>query len=314
MLTTRVPLGSLIDFCRALRHMTESGLTLAQAMKQQGRRGPLGVQPVAARLAEKLERGKDLQSALRGEADAFPPLFVNLAGVAEEAGRLPDVLRELEDYFTLQLRLRRQFLGMIAWPVIQFVLAVFVIALVIWITGMLGGAPLFFGLSGGRGAVIFIVSVFGTLAAIAGALGLARRLLRGSAALDALLLHVPVLGPCLRALALSRFSMGLALTMEAGLPADEALRLSLRATDNDAFAAKEDEAADSARAGDEITLALNRTGLFPTEYLAIVETAEVSGQIPEVMQRQARHYADEAGRRMKALAGVTAGPGGSGRI
>ena len=54
-----------------------------------------------------------------------------------------------------------------------------------------------------------------------------------------LLLRLPLVGPCLRALALGRFALALSLTMEAGLSLGKALRQSLAATGNAARVARD---------------------------------------------------------------------------
>lgn len=292
--------------------MTESGLTLAQAMKQQADRGPLAVRPLAARMTAKLERGGDLQTALEAERSSFPPLFHALSAVGENTGKLPEVLGELEDYFALQQRLRRQFLIMIAWPAVRFVFAVLVLTLLIWILGVIadarGDSPVsVFGWKGGKHALLFLGSIAGFFALLGGLYWFAGAVLKSRPAVDRFLLGIPVLGNCLRMLAVSRFSLGLYLTTEAGTPIADALRLSLHATGNAAFADKSAGIEHSVRQGDEITAALQGRGLFPEEYLSILETAEVSGKIPEVMRKQAQHYHEEAARSLQLLTGVAGG-------
>jgi len=99
-----------------------------------------------------------------------------------------------------------------------------------------------------------------------------------------------------RDFALSRFAAGLAMAQEAGMPILPALRVSLEATGNQAFAQSFKKAAEAIRRGESLTDALRTTALFPKEFLAIMETAEVSGSVAEVMQKQAEHYFDRAAR------------------
>jgi type II secretory pathway component PulF len=47
--------------------------------------------------------------------------------------------------------------------------------------------------------------------------------------------------------------------------------------------------------------ALASAGLFPEEFIHIVSTAEISGQIPEMMRHQAEYYEEEASRRLVLL-------------
>jgi type IV pilus assembly protein PilC len=113
-----------------------------------------------------------------------------------------------------------------------------------------------------------------------------------------------VLGRCLKALAIARFALGLYLTMEAGTPIGQALRMSLRATNNAAFASQSDAIVDRIQHGDELVTALQGLGLFPADFLMVLETAEISGQVPEVMRKQAQVYHEEAARKLKLLTAI----------
>jgi type IV pilus assembly protein PilC len=313
LLSSRLPLSSLIELCRVLRHYLGAGLSLRDVFKQQAGKGPLAVRPVAARVAEALGRGESLEQALKREAAAFPPLFLSLAAVGEQTGMLPEVFGELERYYLRQQQLRRQFWAAAAWPLIQFVLAVFVIAGLILVLGWLPNArtpdgkpydPVGFGLIGAGGALTFLGIVFGTILAGGAAFFLLRRSLRHRAAVDSFLLGLPALGPCLRALALSRFCLALRLTTETAMPIARALRLSLRATGNSAFAACSEKVEAGVKAGDDLTLSLARSHLFPGDFQHMLAVAEESGRLTDVLKHQADHYHEEAGRRMAVLTAV----------
>ena len=82
-----------------------------------------------------LRRGGSLESALDKEKKHFPPIFLAMARVGERTGMLPEVFSELERYFLREQQLRRSFIARITWPVIQFVLAVLVLAFLIYFFG-----------------------------------------------------------------------------------------------------------------------------------------------------------------------------------
>jgi type IV pilus assembly protein PilC len=308
LFSVRLPLSSLIELCRSLRHCLGAGLTLRDVFRQQARRGPAPVRPVAARISKGLDRGDDLETALEHEKASFPPLFLALTTVGEQTGNLPEVFADLEKYFVMQQRLRRQFLGQIAWPVFQLLAAIFVIAGMIFILGAIAEGtgtkpfdPLGLGLTGTGGALTFLALAFGSFAALFGVYLLATRVLQQQAGVDALLLSLPVVGPCLRALALSRFCLALRLTLETGMSTPKALRLSLRATGNAAFVGRSELVEGAVSAGDELALALGKSGLFSEEFQNIVAVGEESGRLPEVMEQQAQHYYEVAGRRLTVL-------------
>lgn len=301
----------LATWARAVRHGHGAGLSLVRVFEMQARSGPNYFRPAAARIVRRLEAGDSLEDALKAEGDTFPDLFVALAAVGERTGRIPDVFAQLEEYYRLQGQMRREFRAQATWPVVQFVLAVFVIAAVIFVLGLLAPegnatAPIGFGLTGTPGAILFLLVVGGVIGGAFLSYKLFTRTVAKQAGFEARLLRLPVVGPYVRAAALSRFCLALRLTLDSSLSAVKAVRLSLRAAGNAAFSSDADRVAKRIRKGDELARALGSNPQFPTEFLGALTVGETTGQIPEVMARQAEVYREEAARRMKALTQLAA--------
>jgi type II secretory pathway component PulF len=306
LLSRQLPLSSLIEFCRVLRHNLSAGLTLARVFRQQAERGPIPIRPVAARISEEIEQGESLEAALKREKDRFPPMFVSLATVGEQTGSLPEVLTELEKYFVLQQRLQRQFISQIAWPLVEFIATPFVIAAMIFFLAILSSGnkpydPLGMGFTGVGGATRFLLTFWGTVGLFIALYFVVTRTFRQRELVSLVLLRLPVIGPTVSAIALTRFCLALRLTMEAGVSITAAVRLSMRATGNAAFAGRADEVRDYLKTGMDLEAALRKCGLFPENFLDILANAEEGGRVVEVMQHQAEYYEDEARRRMTIL-------------
>lgn len=304
---------ALIELCRVLRHYLSAGLTVVDVFRKQADQGMVELRPVAQRLFVQVNQGSSLGAALEAEP-AIPPLMVSLIRVGEQTGMLPEVCGDLERFYLKQRELWRRFLAGIAWPVFQFVLATLVLTGLIWFLGQIpinangtGFDPLGVGLIGTSGALIFFTAVWGTLALVWLGVWVARRSLAGQAWVDRALLNLPAIGPCMQALALARFCLALRLTADSGMSIGRALRLSLRATGNAAFAEAAHQAAATVKRGEEVHTALSGSGLFPPEFLHILSVAEESGTIPEVMKHQGEHYTDEASRRLTFLTAIAAG-------
>lgn len=311
LLFGRMPLTELIGLCRALRHNLDAGITIQHIFAQQAKRGTAAVRPVADRIALVLQKGYDLEKALGAEGGTFPPLFIALACVGEQTGTLPEVFKALESYYSLQQRLWRRFVSESTLPIIQFFAAIFVVAGTLFLLGIVAEMqnsqamdPIGLG-TGTVGALRFLALTFGFLAALAGTYFFTTRFLNQRPVIDAFLLNVPAIGPCLFALAMSRFCVAMQVTLETAMPIDEALDLSLRATGNAAFAARSEQVQEVLRGGDELTVALAETQLFTDEFQMIVATAEESGRLPEVMKHQAKYYEEEAERKLTVMTKVS---------
>jgi type II secretory pathway component PulF len=306
LLFRRLRTVDLIELCRSMRFALASGLMLRDVMELLANQATPRVRNAAAGIARELKAGWSLPEALEKQKGLLPPLFVSLAIVGEESGNLPEVLGEVEKYYTLRLKLRREFTEQILGPVLQLVAAIVIVSLLLYVMGVLPRAdlrappldPLGLGLVGPGGALIFFSVSVGSLVGLVGLFLLLRRLLRRRALVEWALLYVPAVGPCFRAMALARFSVAGRLMLETSLSILKTGRLAFQATDNAAFIAAFPAVEKSLRQGNSITDSLARTRLFPQRFLSAVGVGEVSGRLPETLRHQAEEYDDESRRRL----------------
>ena len=287
----QMPLKLLADWCHSLAGSLAAGLTLVESLKLTAKRGSRKTQQVSEEILARLEAGDDLAEAFAAGSQRFPPLFVAMVNVAGRTGHLPEVLRELETYFRLQLSLRRKFWSQLSWPILQLVAAVFIIALVLYILGLTtdgANADTFdvVGLGlGAAGAVRWLVLCFGSVFIVVTAVYWVRNVLQKTVFMDTVLLAVPVLGPALKSLALARLAFALKLTLDSDLSPKRAVPLSLSATHNGAFLGIRDAVAADLRRGETIGESLDRHGVFTEEFMTVVNNGEASGTLPESMAR-----------------------------
>jgi type II secretory pathway component PulF len=270
-------------------------------------KGPRGVRPVAARVAKELKSGWGLRESLEKQQATFPPLFLALAAVGEESGNLPEVMGALEKYYTTQQQLRRELRDQIFGPLAQLVAAVGVVTLLIYVLGLVAQSqgsltepidPLGLGLVGTRGAITFLAVTVGTALGLVLFFRLLQWLLRGTAVVERLLLCLPVIGSCLRAMAMARFCVALRLMLETNLSVVRMFRLAFQATDNAAFIAATPRVEASLRRGNGMGAAMESAAMFDGRFLAAMHVAEESGRLPEELLHQAEQYDEEARRRL----------------
>jgi type IV pilus assembly protein PilC len=316
LFSPRLPLGAIVQWCRALRHGIDIGLSPVKIFKQQAKSGPSGARDLAKLIAERLAQGSSLENAMKPDRSKFPPLMIELIAVGEKTGRLTETFEELERYFEQSVSARKLFHGSLIWPGLMYFSGVCVIAIMLFILGALAPAdgkgafnPLGTFLSGSRGAAIVLFLGFGFAAFIICAYLFLRDNDPLRAKFEALALSIPGLSGCFRAFALQRFSMALHMTSEAGMNADEALNYSFRATTNGAYLKAAPAAVKQAQGGraiDKILAGLDRK-LFPEEFLDSVAVGVVTGSLAEVMAKQSEQYRDEAGRKLKWLTMLAGG-------
>jgi type II secretory pathway component PulF len=243
-------------------------------------------------IADRIRQGASLTEAIHEQGNYFPPNFHRLIEVGEESGRLEKVLDRMAEHYKEVAELETVFRGSIVWPMIQLGLAVGVMSVLIYVPSLLASDRagemdlLGIGLVGARGLAIF----WGWIAAIMAALvGLWILLRNGTLAfLGRWLLRVPVLGKALLTFDEATFVQSLALAIESGVTAANAIALSFKGSSSDAFKAKADSAREAILQGREMHAVLRDTRLFSPETIEAVELGEESGRLAETLDKHHR--------------------------
>ena len=304
-----IPMKSLAAACRGLSTMLHSGIDIQKVFDLAAEKmGNARCRAALLGVADRIRRGDDVATAMRAQQHAFPPLMIDMVSVAEQSGAMPEILEGLADHYENNLRLWRNFLAAIAWPMIQLIAAILVIAFLIFILGWIaetrGGDAIDFlglGLSGSSGALIWLSCTFGTLLGLFAAYQIAVRGFAGRRFLDPFFLRIPVLGTAMRSFAIARFSWAFYLTQQTGMPIHESLDASLRATGNGAFLNASPMLCSMIKSGETLSVSLRESKLFPEDFLHMVEVAETSGTVPEALHRLSPQFEEQARRSLTAL-------------
>ncbi len=309
MFARRVPLKTLALLARNLGTMLHAGVALRRAIEVSANK--LGHPPTKAALHDVIQQvqdGSDITTALRSHGEFFPNLFIDMLSVAEQTGMLPEVLLHLAEHYDNNARLKRETIQSLAWPTIQMVLAIFVIALLILVLGLLASSgagadltSLTFGLAGPSGALLWLGGCFGFFASLYVGVLLLQRAMNAKLIVDPIVINVPVLGTCMRSFAIARFSWAYFLTQQSGMPVTQSLEASLRATNNGAFLHAIGPMCNDVREGCTVTETFSNARLFPEDYIEMVAVAEESGTVPEALHRLGPQFEEAARSSLKKL-------------
>lgn len=292
-----LPSAAVADWCKMLRHQFGAGVAITKSLATLSASGPRKLRDVTGRMLVRIKKGTSLGDALEPEREIFPELVVPMIHVGDETGHLPEVLDELEDYLREEHRLGKEFSQQTLMPKIQLFAAIFIVAGLIAILGMIassrGGPPLtVFGLSGERGAVIFLAATLGPVAAFWIFSRMMMSSVAGRARLRGIGSRMPIIGPCLFTLMMSRFALAMQLTLNSSLSPAKALRLSFDAAGDSTLRAGGDEAIAAVKKGKTLHQALALCPRLPGEFLDMIAIAEEGGTVPEMMKHQAKYYRD----------------------
>ena len=299
----KVTLADLEFLTAELSLLLESGVRIDRAVGILQRAGKGGaVARLLDELTADLKQGKQLSEAAARHPKVFDPLYVNLLALGEAGGRLPEVFKGLAEDLRFQRELRQKVLSAATYPIVVagvcVVAILFIFNFVVpnletlfsdarnlpWYTSMLLDASrfmqqwqwiLFIGL--------LLISVFFW------------RIRESQSVLDfrdRLLLDTPGLRDATAMVERIRFSSGLGLMLEAGLPVDRALALATGNIRHGVLRREMSTSVDKIKRGEQLSRVLRQTRLFPDYFASLLEVGEESGELGKVFTEIARRSRD----------------------
>lgn len=311
MFSPQMNLKAAEQFCYRFGTGLKAGGDLLKLLSSETNQGSPRQRDAMAMLVEGAKKGEQLSTLMEGERSFFPPLMIAMTRVGEATGRLERALLALGEHYQHQLATRRMFIQSIAWPMLQLIAGIGVISLLIYLMGILvpaGGGKmadiLGFGLYGASGVLkfwMYLAIFFGGIWLCVWAF---MRNVGGVQNLIPLLYKIPVIGPSIQTIAISRFCWTMAICLDSGLDPIRSIRLSLDSTNSDYYRAGSQDAEDAIRNGATLSGALQATDMFPADFIGRIDISEHSGTDAESIGYLAREYDERAKSAIKMLAGA----------
>lgn len=310
MFSPRIRLKPLAQLCHRLAVATKAGLEDRRIWRSEAGRGGRTQQARVAAVSDQLDRGASIDHALRAAGDFFPPLFRHMVVVGEASGHLDRTYQQLAEHYDRTLAARRAFLQRMAWPAIQFAMALAVVGLLIWIMGIIpqssnSGEPfdlLGLGLIGTKGLIVYFNFIIVGGLALLFVLESARRDHFWIRSLQEFALRIPVIGGALKTLALARLTWAMQLLFDTPMDLRTAMPLVMDAAGNEYYAKHGSQIVRDIQNGATIHRALAETGVMPPDLLDAVAVGEESGSLPETMRRLSAEYQDRAAGALSIIA------------
>ncbi len=298
----RVNPEDAIFFNIQLSSMLEAGLPLLKCLRT------ISIQMENKRLKKviedvtlKVEAGASFSEALQNHSRNFPKLTISMVRAGEASGNLALVLKRLADFGERELDLRNRVSSALLYPMIlSFAGTAVVVFIVTFIIPKFveifskAGIPLplvttilnAVGLAIKNYWHLFILGVVAFL--------LAARLYvntkEGRLRFDGLKLRVPVTGPLIRRVAISRFARMLATLSASGVPILESLEIMEGTIGNEVLARVIVTLRDAVRGGSRIAEPLKISEEFPPDIVQMIAAGEETGNLDGMLNKVADLY------------------------
>lgn len=292
---TRVKKTEVAAFTRQMATLLHSGIPLAESLGALFEQADnVKLKSVLGDVKTAVNEGSSFADALGRHPHVFDDLYVSMVRAGETAGNLDEVLRRLAEFMESGARLRSKVQGAMIYPVIMLLVTVIIVGvLMVFVVPQITEIfveqglelPIHTKLLVGAAELISGYWWFLILLAIGAGWGFRvwTRSEEGQPKWHRFILQVPLMGPLLRQVAVSRFSRTVGTMLEAGVPMLHTLDVSKTVLDNVVLEREVSAARMAVSEGESLAVALGRSGQFPATVLKMVAVGERSGTLESML-------------------------------
>jgi type IV pilus assembly protein PilC len=315
-LSGRVKSKVLTTFTRQLATLVQAGLPLLRGLRvlqKQERNATL--KGILGDLSVSIEGGSTFSEALAQHPKVFNRLFVNMVKAGEIGGVLEVVLKRLSEFMEKAQKIKGKVVAAMFYPCAVMVVATAIMG-VLMVLVIPKFKEIFAGtLGNGRtlpGFTVFVLEISDSIRvhfirtilevlAIVIVFNVFIRLRFGRKMWDKFKLVVPVLGPVVSKVAISRFTRTLGTLISSGVPILQALTIVKETSGNVIVSNAVASIHESVKEGETITAPLEASAVFPPMVISMVDVGEQTGALPEMLMKIADNYEEEVDNAVAAM-------------
>ena len=311
----RVKPKVLTTFTRQLATLVDAGLPLLRGLRvlEKQEVNPM-LKDIIGQLGVSIEGGSTFSEGLAQHPKVFNKLFVNMVKAGEIGGVLEVCLARLSEFMEKAEKIKGKVIAAMFYPVaVMFVAVVILAVLMVWVVpkfkdifkDMLPGESLpgFTRFVLGVSEVIkdhFILTFIGLVVVFVSFAAFVRTRF-GRRVFDKFKLNMPVMGPVISKVAISRFARTLGTLVSSGVPILQALTIVKETSGNVIVGAAVQAVHESVKEGETITAPLEASGVFPPMVISMVDVGEQTGALPEMLMKIADNFDDEVDNAVAAM-------------
>jgi type IV pilus assembly protein PilC len=305
----KVKAKDLSIFTRQFSVMIDAGLPLVQCLEilaqQQENKY---FQQILLQVRQDVEEGSTLSAAMARHPRVFDQLYSNMVEAGETGGILDLILQRLSTFIEKIVKLKRDVISALIYPVAVIVLAIAAVAVIMVVVipqfqniflGLLGPGEqlplptrIVVGISNflaGWGGLAVLIAIIGTVVGIR----FYYRTKGGRKVIDRILLKLPVFGKILQKIAVARFSRTLSTLLSSGVPILQSLDITARTAGNIVIEEAIISVRNGVERGENFVDPLKATDVFPNMVAQMVGIGEQTGALDAMLGKIADFYEQE---------------------
>lgn len=309
----RVSASEVTMMTRQLASLVKANIPLVEALNaivDQTENEKLKV--TLSQVRQDVNEGSSLAKATGAHPKVFDNIFVNMIEAGESSGTLSLVLVRLADLKEAQMRLRSKVISGMTYPILMMVVASgLMIAIFTFVIPKL--TKVFESINKPIPAITQALLTFSDILVgwwfvFAGVgFGLATAFTRyistpkGHERWDGLKLRLPVVGPLVRTIAVTRFSKTMSTLLSSGVPILTSMAIARNLVGNIPIAKAIALARENITEGQSIAEPLRRSGEFPPMMIHMIAIGEKTGELPEMLGNIADTYEEQVNTKIETM-------------
>lgn len=297
-----IALDDLVVFARQLATLVAAGIPLVQSLdilSDQVEKEKFRL--ILRRMYADVQSGKSLSESMQNHQKVFSALFIHMVRAGESSGRLQEILDRVAHYFEKSSALQKKVKAALMYPMVVSIMA-FAITFVMLAFVIPKFATIFEGLNAKLPAPTQIlinlsnylaVNWWWILLLIGGGIFLFRKFIQSRAGRywwDSFTLRMPVFGPIIMKVAVSKFSRTLSTLVRSGVAILAALEIVSKTSGNAKIERIITDLMGSVKRGESISGPLEKSGVFPSMVVRMIAIGEETGELEEMLTKIADFY------------------------
>ncbi len=306
----------LVLFTRQLATMIDAGLPLVSGLtalyEQCDPKRQAALRSVIGDLTARVQQGESFSEAIAHHPKVFNRLYHAMVKAGESGGLLAEIMDRLATFLEASARLRKKVKSAMTYPVIVVFIAVaittFLIVRVVPVFGEIFAdfgaklpAPTQFLIDLSefiRGSWYWLVLTIGGL--IYGLRAFVKTK-SGEEIWDRLKLKLPVFGPLLHKIAMTRFARTFAQLIRSGVPILEVMDIVGQTSGNVIITHAIKRVSVDVETGSNLTNAMTKEAIFPPMLMRMIAAGESTGKIDAMLEKMADFWDEEVEAMLDAL-------------
>ncbi|MCK4870656.1 MAG: type II secretion system F family protein [Gammaproteobacteria bacterium] len=303
----------VLTFVRQMAALSAAGVPIIRAVKQLAKSARTSaMKKTLTEVAEAVEAGRTLASALGDHPKIFTGIFVGVIDVGENTGHLDDSFAQTSLFLEKKLENRKRLISAVRYPmmvVISIIIAVIIMNIFVipkfsavfaqvktklpWATRVLIATSNFMNQHWLFGLIMLAVIIIGIRFILT--IPVVRYYW------DKFKLKIPVVGPIQRRIVLSQFTWTFSMILRSGVPILKGIMLAAGVAGNAFITSRLMRIRDAVDQGEGFARALDASELFDASAVQMIEVGEETGKLDDMMSKVSLSYESDVDYDLKNL-------------